>query len=85
MANLVLPFATHSHNTTKALPELGHKAAGLGSPYKHLVDFLNHSSVIDVYSHSKTLWLMRNKSCTNVLKLVLLLSFVHLRCPGSLW
>lgn len=34
MANLVLPFATHSHNTTKALPELGHKAAGLGSPEK---------------------------------------------------
>lgn len=61
-----------SQNMTEALPELGHKATGLGSPLLNGWWILNHSSVLGVYSHSKILWLTKNKSCTNVLKLVLL-------------
>lgn len=67
---------THSQNMTEALPELGYKAAGLGSLLINIWWILNHSSVSGVYSYYTTLCLMKNKSCTDVIKLVL--SFVQM-------
>lgn len=66
------PSLPHRTWLKHSLPELGHKAAGLSSLLLNGWWILNHSSVLGVYSHSKTLWLTKNKSCTNVLKLVLL-------------
>lgn len=78
---VVHPSLPPSQNVTEALPKLGHKAVGLSSLLLNGWWILNHSSVLGVYSHSKTLWLTKNKSCTNVLKLVLLK--VLCKCPDS--
>lgn len=52
---------THSQNMTEALPELGYKAAGLGSLLINIWWILNHSSVSEATSPERELgtsWLI---------------------------
>lgn len=76
---------THSQNKTKVLTELGHKAAGVGSPYKHLMDFeslfcirciflLKHCGQWKINLVQMSLNLFCYKFCVDVLALI----------PGSL-